>query len=322
VFPAPGGSTLQTFCIDPAVPPPTNISSNNLIVNGIFNGLPPWITFGQIVWQITGNVFEFTRPPGTPAGVLLQNTGAAAGVGQSFFSSFQLGNSSAVRKRVTVLLHDADFSDLSACTFWLRPGQPQALYFIRAHATKSWANATLSVYPSTIGPEQWTRLFGVSLSKAAGSTLGTECTEPLASQTNAPRIVSSGGASARRLTESGGSSAAGAPGGLSVIDASENRVLHLDGTIDLTRATSARLRFLSWLLATESVAEVQVSVGGHDWRALQMVTPSGAWQAIDIDLAEFVGEVIELRFVLRDVNPALIVVPDTWRLYHIQVDIR
>ena len=41
---------------------------------------------------------------------------------QILTATFQLGNSSGVRKRVTVILHDSDFCDLSACTFWLAAG--------------------------------------------------------------------------------------------------------------------------------------------------------------------------------------------------------
>ena len=62
-----------------------------------------------------------------------------------------LGNSSPVRKRVTVVVHANDFSDLAACTFWLPPHQPRLPYVLRMRATRAWGpspltTATLSVY--------------------------------------------------------------------------------------------------------------------------------------------------------------------------------
>jgi hypothetical protein len=98
---------------------------------------------------------------------------------QILTASFQLGNSSAVRKRVTILLHDLDFSDLSACTFWLPPGQALSTYSMRMFATKAWTNATLSVYAATTGTDQYTRLDNMTLQRTPGATaLGAECIEP------------------------------------------------------------------------------------------------------------------------------------------------
>ncbi len=57
--------------------------------------------------------------------------------GEILTAHLDLGNSSGVRKRVTVLLHDLDFGDLSACTFWLAPGQPLSSYAMRTFATQA-----------------------------------------------------------------------------------------------------------------------------------------------------------------------------------------
>ena len=84
-----------------------------------------------------------------------------------------------MRKRVTVLLHDNDFSDLSACTFWLPPGQPLSAYAVASFATENWSNTTLSFYPATTGPEQWIRLDNVALRRVSSTAIvGTECLEP------------------------------------------------------------------------------------------------------------------------------------------------
>ena len=183
-------SDERTDCVDPTAPlPPGGSSGPDLIVNGGFSGvdLPPWGVFGQIVWQLAGGVFEFYRPAGVPAGVVLQQTGANPGANAILTATFQLGNSSGVVKRVTVLLHSADFLDLSACTFWLAPGQPLSPYTMRTFATQAWTNATVSVYPATVGIEQAIRLDDVTLRQTPGqAVLGTECVEPV---TPSPGLV-------------------------------------------------------------------------------------------------------------------------------------
>ncbi len=173
----------RTDCVDPTAPaPPLGAASATMLVNGDFGSglLPPWGTFGTITWQITGGVLELIKLSSVaPAGVVLQQTGQAATANQILTTNFQLGNSSGVRKRVTVLLHDNDFSDLAACTFWLAPGQALSNYALRSFATKAWTNTTLSFYPATVGVEQWIQLDNVTLQRTPGATaLGTECVEP------------------------------------------------------------------------------------------------------------------------------------------------
>ena len=179
---APDEADDQSTCIDPTAPEPTDDpDSPNLLANGDFGTgtLPPWGLFGQIVQQIAGGVFEFYRPAGTPAGVILQGTGQPMAANTIMTATFRLGNSSGVRKRVTVLLHEGNFSDLSACTFWLEPGQPLADYALRTFATQPWTNATLSIYPATIGIDQWIRLDDVVLRRTPSAAItGTECLEP------------------------------------------------------------------------------------------------------------------------------------------------
>jgi hypothetical protein len=78
-------------------------------------------------------------------------------------------------------MHDADWSDVLACTFYLEPGQALSGYAMRAGTTKSWGNATLSIYPSTVGADatsQWIRFTNVTLTKTADVPKGSECIEP------------------------------------------------------------------------------------------------------------------------------------------------
>ena len=178
----PEGSTTRTECVDPLAPvPPGGPAGSNLFGNGDFGtgSLAPWSTFGTITWQVAGGVFEFVRPSTSPpAGVLLQAAGPMP-AGQILTATFQLGSSSAQRQRVTILLNDADFSDLTACTFWIPPGQPLGTYTMRVFTTKAWGNAMLSMYPATPGGAPWLRFDNASLQTTPASTaLGTECMEP------------------------------------------------------------------------------------------------------------------------------------------------
>ncbi len=175
-------STARTDCIDPVTPAaPGGASSANLMTNGDFASgvVAPWFLYGQITSRVSAGVFEFVRPAGTPAGVIAQSTGQAVPVSEIVSSTFQLGNSSNVRKRVTVLLHDSSFDDLTACTFWLPAFSGLQTYTMRAYASRAWTNATLSVYPATVGAEQWIRLDTVSLLRTPSVTIqGTSCVEP------------------------------------------------------------------------------------------------------------------------------------------------
>ena len=326
----PTGSVTRTDCVDPTAPtPPGGAAGPTLLANGDFGTgtLTPWGLFGDLTSQIVGGVFEFIRPgtPGQPAGVILQNTGAAMSVNQILTASFDLGNSSTVRKRVTVLLHDGDFSDLTACTFWLPPGQALSTYTMRSFATKAWANATISVYAATTGPEQWMRLDNVTLQRTPGTAaLGTECLEP------------GGGSAAFPVTEPDGihTDATGRGGFVSSADASVDgsapgwqaeawatgrAILAWANAIDLTQATSARLTFASWLSDGASSGHVQVSVDGVTWETVATVARTGAWTTTDVDLGAFAGHVAYVRFVFDGVAPGIGAMPDVWRIRDVVV---
>jgi Zn-dependent metalloprotease len=180
----PTHSAFKTDCEDPLRPTAGGSTSGNLMVNGDFaSGLAPWTPFGQISHNsAAGGVFEFFKLAGAPAGVLLQSTGQAMDLDQRIQATFQLGNSSGVRQRVTVILHEApSFSDLSACTFWLPPGLPMQTYTMRTYASQAWTNATFAVYPATVGTapsHQWLRLDNVNLQRVTSANWGTECFEP------------------------------------------------------------------------------------------------------------------------------------------------
>ena len=176
------GADLRTECVDPTAPASGGSTSANLMSNGTFTSvITPWATFGNISSQLSSGVFEFFKLTGLPSGVLLQNTSQAMANDQRMTATFQLGNSSGLRQRVTVLLHEGDFSDITACTFFLPPGLPLSNYAMRIYATKAWTNATMSFYPATVGTAptaQWLRLDNVTLIRSTTAAYGTECFEP------------------------------------------------------------------------------------------------------------------------------------------------
>ncbi len=273
---APSESAARTNCVDPTVPAaPGGGGTTNLLLNGDFGaGLGSWSEFGQITSQVASGVYEFVRPAGTPAGVVFQPTAHTMTSGQIMTADFALGNSSGVRKRVTVLLHDLDFTDLAACTFWLPPGQGLSAFTMRTYATRAWANATLSVYPSTVGLDPWIRLDDVSVRRTPATTIvGTECVEP-----GAARDADSGLSLTRPAIATASAVRHAVP---TTFDAGTRRVTD---ALDLAGLGQARLLFRSWLSPRASSGAVEVSAdAGANWLTVGEVLPADAWADVAIE---------------------------------------
>jgi uncharacterized delta-60 repeat protein len=337
---SPGGSTTETMCEDALAPTaPGGAASPTLLVNGDFGSGtvgPGWSLFGQIDGGVTAGAFEFTKLAGTPSGVILQQTGQAVAANELLTATFQLGNFSGVRQRVTVIMHDADFSDLSACTFWLAPGQPLSTYTYRSFATEAWTNATLSVYPATVGTVRSTRLDNVTMQRTPSAVIGgTECLEPASpinllgrrarAASSAPKASTAADSSAQARTAARSARGGGAPPADLwqgwVAAASDARVHVLErGPIDLTWETDARLLVASWLRSTASRATIQISAdGGLTWDTIHTVGASDSWTKIEIDLSAYAGSMIHVRFVFEGVAPADDADPDMWRLGNIEI---
>jgi hypothetical protein len=304
------GSHVRTDCVDPTSPPPPGgAESASLLANGDFSaGLAPWTTFGTITGGVTNGVFEFIRTAGLPAGVLLQPTGAAVAANEFLTATVDLGNSSPMSKRVTLLIHSNDFSDLSACTFVLPAGLPLSTYQMKMRATRAWAagigtGATLSIYGATVGLDQWIRIDNASLRRTPGSAIqGTECLEPVevlvppAFRTAAGVSTPGFGDPGLRL-DGGRVFRPGVAQWTSGADGSGLRELRLSQAVDLRGATTARLAFASSLATPSGEAEVQVSLDGEDWTTVARVPPGDAWTDVDVDLSEYAGQWIHVRFV-------------------------
>ena len=284
---APAGAGDRTDCVDPEVPdPPGGPNGPNLIVNGSFgSGMAPWAVFGQITSRIFGGVFEFYRPAGTPAGVVSQQTGQAMASGQILTATFDLGNSSSVRKRVSAIIHDADFSDIAACTFWLPPNSPLDTYAVRTYTTKAGANAKLSIYPATVGADQWIRLDNVALQQTPGANiLGTECLEPdaesIAPPPSSPSMTGVAGGASRARAASADSIRRGRESGEA-------------GAM----ATMPGVGFRILVPPYETPVEIQVSEDGDIWTTIQVVDPAGDWRVVTLDTSEINGRVMFVRVV-------------------------
>ena len=324
------GSSVRTDCVDPTSPaPPGGADSANLLANGDFStGLAPWATFGTITGGVTNGVFEFIRTSGLPAGVVLQATGAAVSPNEFLTATVDLGNSSPVRKRVTLLIHSNDFSDLSACTFVLPPGLPLATYQMKMRATRAWAagtgtGATLSIYGATVGLDQWIRVDNASLRRTPSSAIqGTECLEP-------PEVVPTGvrpGSDEGQTRVRPGSDQGQTPWTPERVlewttgaDASGSRELRLRRPVDLRGATTARLAFASSLATPTGEAEVQVSLDGDTWVTVARVAPalSGVegWADVEVDLSAFAGHTVQVRFVYLPADGQASV----WRVGNVRV---
>jgi hypothetical protein len=302
----------RTHCVDPTTPGPQSGSNGSaMLQNGGFNsGLPPWTVSGEMTQRLSGGVFEFYRPAaGTAAGVVLQSTGRAVPANTRLTLSLSLGNSSNVRKRVTVMAHDADFSDLSDCSFWLEPGQALKQHTVKLYTTEAWSNATVAVYAGTIDTAGWTRLDDVSLITTPGVTLvGTECIEGATVSSTpgpGPGFGSNPLNGRRRLGDSIGQAGPRPPAAPRVAFMSlwqafaapgEVQILAVPTPVDLLDSGPARLHFESRLTAGHASASVDVSEDGITWVAAGLVPASDDWIGVTVDLSAFSGRVIYVRF--------------------------
>lgn len=184
----PSLTVSEHRCEDPLAPgSAAGADSANLVNNGDFSaplgGVNGWNTFGTptlsaIVARITSGVLEFYRNSGTSSAVVLQATGNTTIPTNAWLeATFQLGNSSAQRKRVTILLHETDFTDLNVCTFWLNPLSPLQTYTMRTYTTAAWnTGASISIYASTADSSGWYRVDNVVFRhRPSLSQNGTTC---------------------------------------------------------------------------------------------------------------------------------------------------
>ena len=331
-------STTRTDCFEPTVPAASGLPNGpNLIANGTFdtNAAAPWIAFGSLAYQIPAGVVEMLQPPGPP-GAFLQPTGIPLAGNQILTAGFKLGNSSGVKKRVTVIMHDVDFSDMAACTFWLQPGAGLSDYAMVTKTTEAWSNATLSFYVATQGFDPWVRLDNVYLMQTPSiATTGTNCMEPgtwtsaaggpsarakrgvSAPSTGAPSGGNVSPPQARAANRSSGSFASELVADL--VDPAIDQRMDMIQTFDLRTASTASLTFESSLSSGASVAEVQISEDAGAWQTIMLVPPSEDWIPLSIDLSPWSGRVVHVKFAFRGAASRFGRPPDTWKIGDVRV---
>ncbi len=184
-------SSLSPFVVAVALNEPVT----NIIQNGTFaSGSTGWEVFATdgtvqnnnyISYAVNNGVFEYYRvppPSGSNSAVVLQNTGVTTlPADQPIVAHFDIGNTTSVRKRISVLIHASDFSDLAVCTFFLPANTPMRHYAMRTHTTKDWAaGASISFYAASAGSDGGVyQLDNVVM--GIGSDLGfgrTDCVDP------------------------------------------------------------------------------------------------------------------------------------------------
>ncbi len=193
------GTTYHIVVGRYGITPPTasttlylNLREPNLVYNGNFDnaGSPPntppqhWNIFGapiNPIWNVTGGVFQFYRQTNSTQGVIFQNLGTAIASGTLLEARVDLGNSSGQRKRAVIALHDADFSDLFICSFWLPPNTPLTQFRMTGRPGRNWANATISIYASMADNRPHLRVDNVFVGvSTATSTNAVLCYDPFA----------------------------------------------------------------------------------------------------------------------------------------------
>jgi hypothetical protein len=177
-------TSTATATNTPTTTPPTNLIQNGTFSTPGSGSNPPlhWVVYGRPYnppWLLSNGVFNFYRVSGSIEGVIYQHTNTGAAAESVFQAQFDFGNSSSERKRVLVYIHDADFSDTAACSFWLPPNTPLRTYAMKLHTTEAWTNATLSIYEATpVDGQPMLQVDNVSISLLVGEKFsGTRCTD-------------------------------------------------------------------------------------------------------------------------------------------------
>ncbi len=305
----------------------------NLITNGDFsNGMAGWSYFDQPTgrgeWQVSGDeVFEWNLPgDAATLSVVYQATGLAVR-GTPLGAQFDLGNSSRVRKRVMVLMMDADFSDIEKCQFTLEPGTPLRTHRMRIPTRRPWANAALYFYATTAGNAAATgghlQLDNVSLQRMPGAaTAAAECIEPsdmgqLEEMAPPPGAPGSALSALRDLAQFARLNFDDSASGdwVTGTDASGTRLLRWKRTIDVDSSNGSKLTFASSVEGGAGTAEVQVSVDGANWRTVARVAPEETWTEVQVDLSTFAGHRLFVQFAYTP----LLGESGVWRVTNVRV---
>ncbi len=152
----------------------------NRLSNGDFaSGLTSWYPWDGTVVQTPGQWLEWRRELGSDSAVVAQNSGVSVAAGGGLEARADFGNLSGVRKRVAIILHDADWDDLAVCSFWLDPFVPPRTFIMRMTTGQAWEAAQVSLYLSPDDGIGWVRVDNAALRPLLDSPDGvTQCIDP------------------------------------------------------------------------------------------------------------------------------------------------
>jgi hypothetical protein len=178
----PGLPTHATLCVDPLAPAPgTGADGTNMVQNGDFSlGLQHWFLSGSITYQLLNGVLYFDKPTNATSNATVVNANGSIPPNTPMELTLDLGNSSASsRKRVTVILNEAGWTDSQPCNFWIPPNTPLRTYTVRTHTRNAaWPIAHISIY-DLISGDPYIMLDNVSLRQRPSlNVVGVECYEP------------------------------------------------------------------------------------------------------------------------------------------------
>lgn len=155
----------------------------NRVQNGDFAaGLTGWYGWDGAILTMPGQWVEWARAAGSSSASLAQDTGIGFGAGVGLEARIDAGNLSGARKRIAVIVHDADWDDFAVCAFWLAPYAFPRTFTLRMTTGMAWERAHLSLYLSPDDSER-IRVDNAALRPLLDAPNGvTQCVDP-----NTPR---------------------------------------------------------------------------------------------------------------------------------------
>lgn len=133
--------------------PCASMPGASLLSNGNFDsGLNNWTPLDLTDQFMQNGVFHYQKTSNVhgAGGVLIQSINTAQQTAPlGYEASFDMGNTSSLRKRALILIHDPSFSEITVCSFYLPPNQPLRSYRMVVRSTQAWSGLAISFYPAS-----------------------------------------------------------------------------------------------------------------------------------------------------------------------------
>jgi hypothetical protein len=179
---------------------------------------------------------------------------------------------------------------------------PLGTHTMRAYATESWSDVSLSVYAATQGNEEWIRVDNASLRETPSAAIGgTECSEPgeeppppvaaAASSAPAPRASVAGGVIGRRGAGASQASTESRREARQASGSGRAPTVAPGGSVPV----AGLLRYV--LAPSSRPVALQISRGHDEWETVAVADPSEDWRVVTIDTTEVADGVLYLRVI-------------------------